>query len=206
MLTRTLSNAFSPRILSGSLWRRQITKAAPGMDSAVRGNFPSSTGPARDLMIGETTGLPDIEPALLKITRNTQPKPTPPNSSLVFGRVFTDHMLTIKWSALNGWDAPQIGPYGPLSLEPSSTVLHYAQCLFEGLKAYRDVNGKVTMFRPDLNMKRMNISASRLALPNFNAHALQELIFELVRLDKHWIPQEQGHSLYIRPTLSLYSH
>jgi len=149
----------------------------------------------------EPTSLPDIEPSLLTITKNQAPRQPPPNSSLVFGRVFSDHMLTVKWTALNGWEAPHIGPYGPLSLEPSSTVFHYAQCLFEGLKAHRDANGKVTLFRPDLNMLRMNNSASRIALPQFNPNALQELILKLVRLDKEWIPQEMGHSLYIRPTM-----
>src|SRR5262245_1338647 len=95
----------------------------------------------------------------------------------------TDHMLTINWSATNGWDAPCIKPCkyppflyyqitnpiftldGPIPLEPSATVLHYAQTLFEGMKAYRDENGKVTLFRPDMNMKRMNNSATRIALP-----------------------------------------
>jgi len=90
---------------------------------------------------------------------------------------------------------------GPLHLEPSTTVLHYAQTLFEGLKAYRDWNGKVTLFRPDMNMKRMNNSATRVALPNFNGEALLNLIKQLLRTDKHWIPQEAGYSLYIRPTL-----
>lgn len=110
-------------------------------------------------------------------------------------------MLLIPWTASQGWGTPEIKPYGPLSLEPSSTVLHYAQCIFEGLKAYRNKNGKVTIFRPDLNMKRMNLSAQRLALPSFNGPALLDLIKELVRLDRHWIPQEDGHSLYIRPVM-----
>ncbi|KAG8751983.1 hypothetical protein FRC14_007475 [Serendipita sp. 396] len=110
-------------------------------------------------------------------------------------------MLTIPWSQTTGWQAPQIRPYGPLSLEPSVTVLHYAQTLFEGMKAYRDENGKVTLFRPDMNMKRMNRSAARIALPTFDGNALLDCIKTLIRLDAHWIPQEAGHSLYIRPTL-----
>jgi len=125
----------------------------------------------------------------------------PPASSLVFGRTFTDHMLTIPWTAISGWGAPKIQPYGPLSLAPSATVFHYAQELFEGLKAYRDENGKVTMFRPDMNMKRMNTSAKRCALPTFNGEAVIELLKELVRIDKRWIPAQPGYSLYIRPTL-----
>lgn len=90
----------------------------------------------------------------------------------------------------------------PLSIAPSATVFHYAQGLFEGLKAYRDNNGRVTLFRPDMNMARMNSSAQRIALPTFNPESMQELIAELVRVDQDWIPQEPGHSLYIRPTMS----
>ncbi|KAI5123590.1 hypothetical protein M0805_003408 [Coniferiporia weirii] len=172
--------------------RRQLLSVSAVLRS------PSVT---RDPMTGEFTSLPDIEPNRLQIVRNANPRPTPPTSSLVFGQVFTDHMLTIPWSAAKGWDAPQILPYGPLSLEPSCTVLHYAQTLFEGMKAYRDENGKVSLFRPDMNMKRMVTSAKRIALPTFNGDALLELIKELVRIDKHWIPQVSGHSLYIRPTL-----
>lgn len=93
-------------------------------------------------------------------------KQIPPSSQLQFGHTFTDHMLVIPWSHSTGWGAPQIKPYGPLSLDPSSTVLHYACTLFEGLKAYRDANtGTVTLFRPDKNMERMNRSAARLAFP-----------------------------------------
>lgn len=165
--------------------------------SAVRYNAKVTQDP----MTGELTSLPDIEPARLTVTRNPNPRPPPPSSSLVFGQVFTDHMLTIPWSANHGWKAPTIQPYGPLALDPSCTVFHYAQTLFEGMKAYRDENGKVTMFRPDMNMKRMNTSAERIALPTFNGDALLELIKELIRIDKHWIPREPGHSLYVRPTM-----
>ncbi|KIY45350.1 branched-chain amino acid aminotransferase II [Fistulina hepatica ATCC 64428] len=154
-----------------------------------------------DPMTGERQGLPDINPALLEIIRTDKPKPPPPSSSLVFGHTFTDHMLTIPWNAISGWGKPTVKPYGPLQLEPSSTVLHYAQSVFEGLKAYRDDNGHVTLFRPDMNMKRMNTSAHRIALPTFNGEAAVELLKELVRLDKRWIPQEPGYSLYLRPAL-----
>ncbi|KLO13953.1 branched-chain amino acid aminotransferase II [Schizopora paradoxa] len=152
-------------------------------------------------MTGELTALPDIEPSRLEVIDNPSPRPTPSSSSLVFGKVFTDHMLTIPWTEANGWDAPKIVPYGPLSLEPSCTVLHYAQTLFEGMKAYRNDAGKVTLFRPDMNMKRMVTSAKRIALPTFNGDALLELIKILIRKDKHWIPKDPGHSLYVRPTL-----
>lgn len=125
----------------------------------------------------------------------------PALDTLKFGRHFTDHMLTCEWTAEKGWAAPEIRPYGPLSLMPSSTVLHYAQCLFEGLKAYRDKDGRVLLFRPDLNMARMNRSAERLALPTFDGDALLECLKQLIKVEKQWIPQKDGYSLYIRPVI-----
>ncbi|KIJ45492.1 hypothetical protein M422DRAFT_29629 [Sphaerobolus stellatus SS14] len=154
-----------------------------------------------DPLTGELTTPPDIQPSRLEIVKNENPKSLPDPKSLVFGHTFTDHMLTIPWSSKSGWGQPKIQPYGPFSLQPSATVLHYAQTLFEGMKAYRDQNGKVTLFRPDMNMKRMNTSAQRLALPTFNGDALLELIKTLVKIDRHWIPQLPGYSLYVRPTM-----
>ncbi|KZV77037.1 branched-chain amino acid aminotransferase II [Peniophora sp. CONT] len=125
----------------------------------------------------------------------------PALDTLKFGKNFTDHMLVVEWTQAGGWGAPEIKPYGPLSLMPSATVFHYGQCLFEGLKAYRDVNGHVTLFRPDLNMQRMNRSAERIALPNFDGDALLECMKKLISIDKEWIPQKDGYSLYVRPYL-----
>ncbi|KAJ7786054.1 branched chain amino acid aminotransferase [Mycena metata] len=155
-----------------------------------------------DPMTGELmSATPDIQPSRLQITRNTNPATPPPSNQLVFGHTFTDHMLTIPWDAVSGWGTPEIKPYGPFQMEPSATVLHYAQTTFEGMKAYRDEEGKVTLFRPDMNMKRLNNSARRLALPNFDGNALLDLIKRLIHIDRHWIPQEPGHSLYVRPTM-----
>ncbi|KZT06788.1 branched-chain amino acid aminotransferase II [Laetiporus sulphureus 93-53] len=150
----------------------------------------SSTASASDI---------EVSRALVEVTGDPKSRPDP--ATLSFGKVFTDHMLTVPWTAVTGWGAPQIHPYRPISLEPSATVFHYALCLFEGLKAYRDSKGRVTLFRPDMNMKRMNTSAQRIALPTFNGEAVIELIKRLVRLDKDWIPDRPGYSLYIRPTL-----
>ncbi|RDX56059.1 branched-chain amino acid aminotransferase II [Lentinus brumalis] len=152
-------------------------------------------------MTGELAKLPDIEPSLVQVTKTDSPKQVPPPSNLVFGHTFTDHMLTVPWQMLEGWGTPKIQPFSNISLSPSATVFHYAHCLFEGLKAYRDTNGKVTMFRPDMNMKRMNNTAQRVAMPGFNGDAMVELMKQLVRLDKHWIPDQPGYSLYIRPTM-----
>lgn len=116
-------------------------------------------------MTGEATGLSTLDSGALRVTKSNAAKPVPPSSSLVFGQNFSDHMLSIKWNAQMGWAQPHIHPYAPLQLDPSSVIFHYAPSLFEGLKAYKDVNGKVRMFRPDMNMKRLNVSAARLALP-----------------------------------------
>ncbi|KAL0575032.1 branched-chain-amino-acid transaminase bat2 [Marasmius crinis-equi] len=159
--------------------------------------LPLGQTPSLDPMTGELVALPDIQTG-----DHEEPEPHPSAALENVGlRSYIHHMLSIPWDAVNGWGVPSIQPYGPLQLDPSTTVLHYAQTLFEGMKAYRDDNGKVTLFRPDMNMKRMNNSAKRIALPNFDGDALLDLIKELVRLDKHWIPKETGHSLYIRPTL-----
>lgn len=151
--------------------------------------------------LGRQETLADIDVSKLEIMKTTQHKTMPPLSNLKFGQHFTDHMLTIPWSLQSGWGTPRIKPYGPLELDPSCSVLHYAQTIFEGLKAYKNSSGRVTLFRPDLNMKRMNTSAARIALPTFDGAAFLELIKELVRLDKNWIPTEPGYSLYIRPTM-----
>jgi len=165
------------------------------------GHFSCLIKNARYISAQSDPALPDIDPTLVEFTRNTNPIPPPPASTLKFGHTFTDHMLTIPWNVVSGWGVPQIQPYAPLQLDPSSTVLHYAQTIFEGMKAYRQDNGTVTIFRPDMNMKRMNRSAKRIALPNFNEHSLLTLIKQLIKTDKHWIPKEPGYSLYIRPTL-----
>lgn len=144
----------------------------------------------------------DIDPSLLKISSAPTLRQMTPAEDLIFGHTFTDHMLLIPWSHETGWGAPSIQPYGPLALDPSSTVLHYASTLFEGMKAYRDADsGVVRLFRPDKNMERMNRSAARLAFPTFSGEHLTTLIKKLVSLDKAWIPSQTGHSLYIRPTM-----
>nr|ODN92475.1 branched-chain amino acid aminotransferase [Cryptococcus depauperatus CBS 7841] len=166
-----------------------------------RGFRKDSSQPIRDIVTGKTIQSPDIDPSLLKIRLTHNPKTRPAPSTLVFGRTFTDHMLTIPWSRDSGWGTPEIKPYGPLELDPSSSVFHYGFALFEGMKAYKQENGSVRLFRPDMNMARMNKSAARIALSTFDGEALTELIKKLVMLESDWIPMEKGYSLYIRPTL-----
>ncbi|KAI5475006.1 hypothetical protein MNV49_002098 [Pseudohyphozyma bogoriensis] len=146
--------------------------------------------------------LAPLDPSALIINKATSLKPIPANdSSLQFGRSFTDHMLSIEWTLESGWAAPVIKPYGPLDLDPAASVLHHALCLFEGMKAFKDKNGVTRMFRPDMNMKRMNRSAARLTFPQFDPAEMAGLIKKLVTIDERWIPNEEGYSLYIRPTM-----
>lgn len=148
--------------------------------------------------------VPSVAPldaSKLRIELTPSPKDLPDPSTLVFGQTFTDHMLTAKWNIQTGWADPVIQPYGPLALDPSSTVLHYAPTLFEGMKAYVDKQGRTRLFRPDLNMARLNRGAARLAFPTLDGETLTELIKELLRVDQRWVPTAEGCSLYIRPTM-----
>nr|XP_020735768.1 branched-chain-amino-acid aminotransferase, cytosolic isoform X1 [Odocoileus virginianus texanus] len=136
----------------------------------------------------------------LIITRATVLKEKPDPSTLVFGTVFTDHMLTVEWSLELGWEKPRIKPLQNLSLHPGSSAFHYAVELFEGLKAFRGVDNKIRLFRPNLNMDRMYRSAMRATLPAFDKKELLECIRQLVKLDEEWVPYSTSASLYIRPT------
>ncbi|XP_078093601.1 branched-chain-amino-acid aminotransferase, mitochondrial isoform X1 [Mustelus asterias] len=136
----------------------------------------------------------------LQIELSKHPKEKPDSSKLVFGKSFSDHMLTIEWNAEKGWDKPHIKPLQNLSLHPASSVLHYSIELFEGMKAFRGVDNKIRMFRPDLNMERMHRSALRACLPDFDKKELMECIRKLIEVDREWVPYSDAASLYIRPT------
>jgi branched-chain amino acid aminotransferase len=116
-----------------------------------------------------------------------------------FGKVFTDHMVTIEWREGRGWHDATVGPRGPLSLDPAAAVLHYAQEIFEGLKAYRLADGTMALFRPDENARRFNASADRLAMPNLPEDTFVEAVRQLVAADRDWFPTVEGGSLYLRP-------
>ena len=116
-----------------------------------------------------------------------------------FGLHFTDHMVVIDWSVEQGWHDARVQPYGPLTLDPASSVLHYAQEIFEGLKAYRHADGSVWGFRPTSNAARMQRSAKRLALPELPEAEFLESIKQLVMVDKDWVPSAPETSLYLRP-------
>ncbi|WP_326815050.1 branched-chain amino acid aminotransferase [Streptomyces sp. NBC_01763] len=117
-----------------------------------------------------------------------------------FGRYFTDHMVIIKWTEGRGWHDGQLVPYGPLSIDPATNVLHYAQEIFEGLKAYRQPDGSVATFRPEANAERFQRSAHRLAMPELPVETFIEACDVLVQQDKAWVPAHGGEeSLYLRP-------
>ena len=122
-------------------------------------------------------------------------------SGVEFGTVFSDHMFCMAYDEGKGWHNAQIKPYGSLSLEPSSMVLHYAQMSFEGLKAYKIESGEHTLFRPRENFKRMNRTAQRMCIPELDVDEVLDALKQLLRLDSGWVPAEYGTSLYVRPTI-----
>lgn len=110
-------------------------------------------------------------------------------------------MLSIEWTAGEGWLPPRITPYQNLSLDPATCVLHYAFTAFEGMKAYKGKDGSLRLFRPDKNMERLNSSVARIALPTFDGQAMIDLIGKFVQMESKFIPSEKGYSLYLRPTM-----
>jgi branched-chain amino acid aminotransferase len=116
-----------------------------------------------------------------------------------FGRVFTDHMVSARWTPDEGWHDARLTAYAPLVLDPASAVLHYSQSVFEGLKAYREPDGGVALFRPDKNAERMAASSRRLALPELPVDDFIAACDLLVRTDAAWVPEGESASLYLRP-------
>lgn len=127
-------------------------------------------------------------------------KPTD-ESTLGFGKIFTDHFFTMPWHRDRGWHDPLIEPYRSLQLDPTAMCLHYAQEIFEGMKAYRGKGGALFLFRPLENIRRMNVSAERLCMPMVDEALFLEALKKLILLEQEWIPRGSGTSLYIRPTM-----
>lgn len=134
----------------------------------------------------------------VQLTRSPKSKPQD-SSKLGFGNYYTDHMFIMNYDEGHGWHSPRIVPYGPLSLDPAAMCLHYGQEVFEGLKAYRAPDGGIVLFRPDKNMARLNLSNERLCIPQIDEELAVEAVKKLVSVDKDWIPEGEGTSLYIRP-------
>ena len=131
------------------------------------------------------------------LAKTLKPKPDP--KTLVFGRTFTDHMFVMNYSVEKGWHDGRIEPYGPFSLDPSSMVFHYAQEVFEGMKAYRAPDGSIRLFRPYENAKRFRSSCERLCIPPVDEDVFVDAIRQLVSVERDWVPTQPDTSLYIRP-------
>ena len=142
--------------------------------------------------------LPEIK--IIK-TENPKAKPTD-ESTLGFGKTFSDHMFMIEYDEGQGWHDARIVPYGPIPLYPAAPVLHYAQEIFEGLKAYRRADGNgIQLFRPEENAKRMNNSAERMCMPTLDVDYQVAAMKALVKVEEEWVPHRPGTSLYLRPTM-----
>ncbi len=133
-------------------------------------------------------------------TSATSLKVKPELTKLGFGKYFTDHMFVARFTSAKGWTGAAVVPYGPFQLDPGASVLHYGQALFEGMKAFKQSDGKIVLFRPEYNWQRMNVGAERLCMNCPPKDLFLEGIKELIKADASWIPEEPG-SLYIRPTL-----
>lgn len=137
----------------------------------------------------------------ITVTQTDRKKEKPDSGSLGFGRYFTDHMFVMDYSAEKGWHDPRIVPYAPLALDPAAMVLHYGQAVFEGLKAYRTRDNRILLFRPEKNAQRLNLSGARLSMPPIDEEVFLVALRTLISLEKDWVPQERGTSLYIRPLM-----
>lgn len=136
----------------------------------------------------------------ISITPTDAPKPHPDaNTTLGFGHYFSDHMFLMEYTAGSGWRNSRIVPYGPLLLDPATAVFHYAQEIFEGLKAYRGCDGKIRLFRPECNARRFNDSARRMCIPQIPEEDFLQVVQTLVSVERDWVPDKPGLSYYLRP-------
>ena len=138
----------------------------------------------------------------IPVTRTTNPKPRPEDETkLGFAKYFTDHMFVMEYDEGKGWHSPRVEPHAPFLIEPASAVLHYAQMMFEGMKAYRKPDGSIQIFRPDMNIARMKNTCERMCMPEVPGDLFLEGLKAVIYEDRDWIPTAPGTSLYIRPFL-----
>jgi branched-chain amino acid aminotransferase len=137
----------------------------------------------------------------IDIRRTTTPRPRPSESELGFGKYFADHMLLLDYAAPQGWGEPKVVPYGPLSLDPAASALHYGQAIFDGMKAFRQQDGRIAIFRLDDHSRRLISGSPRLAIPAPDFEVVRESILALVSTDKDWVPSAPATALYIRPVI-----
>ena len=136
----------------------------------------------------------------IKIIKTDCPKEKPAKGQkLGFGKIFTDHMFVMNYTEGKGWHDPRVEPFHNISLSPAAMVYHYGQEMFEGLKAYKNENGEVFLFRPDMNAKRTNSTNDRLVIPQIPVEDFVQAVSTVVDVDRDWIPTEPGTSLYVRP-------
>ncbi len=135
----------------------------------------------------------------IKYEYTTKKKQKPDYNSLGFGKYFTDHMFLMDYTTEKGWHDPRVVPFQNLSLSPATAVFHYAQEMFEGLKAYKTADGKIQLFRPQKNIERLNNTNRRMCIPEIDPDDVLQAIKAVVKTDADWIPEEEGKSLYIRP-------
>jgi len=138
---------------------------------------------------------------LIPVDRSKNLKSRPAIQDYGFGRYFSDHMFVSEFSESQGWQSPRVIPYQNLAVDPGASVLHYGQAIFEGLKAFRGVDGKIRLFRPQMNHQRMHASAERLCMRAPSSELFIEGLKALVTTDADWVPNIPGTSLYLRPTL-----
>ena len=138
---------------------------------------------------------------LFPTTRTTHPKPKPADDQLAFGKVLTDHMFLMNYEAGKGWFDPRIVPYGPLPLDPATSVLHYGQAIFDGLKAFRGDDGQIRLFRAQRHAERFNRSAQIMSMPELPVDIIRQSFDALVAVDADWVPHKPGTALYLRPTI-----
>jgi len=137
----------------------------------------------------------------IAVHRTASPKTKLPDSEIGFGRIFTDHMFSMRWTTARGWHDAKISAHAPITLDPAAGAFHYGQTMFEGIKAFRTRDGQVNLFAVDQHVERMARGAPRLVMPALDVALARLGIVELVKLDRDWVPSAPGTSLYIRPTL-----
>ncbi|KAI1113932.1 branched-chain-amino-acid aminotransferase [Nemania sp. NC0429] len=191
---------------NGHRGEQDLDLTSSAVEHRLAENQPSATNAAGTASNGVSQpNVQELDASKLKYTFTENPREIPALGVTADNgnSICTDHMITAKWSVKDGWAAPELKPYGPLSLMPTASVLHYATECFEGLKAYRGYDGKLRIFRPDRNCERMLMSSVRISLPSFPPKELEKLILALMSVDgPKWLPRERpGSFLYLRPTL-----
>jgi branched-chain amino acid aminotransferase len=185
---------------------QDVDLTSAGLDHRINGKINGHVNGTNGHTNGHIPEVPTLDASKLTVqTADPTAREVPDEATACSGNetICTDHMVTAKWTAAAGWEAPQLKPYGPLTLMPTASVLHYATECFEGLKFFRGFDGKLRLFRPDLNAKRMLMSTLRIALPGFDPKELEKLIIALVAKDgRKWLPADRpGSFLYIRPAV-----